>query len=246
MEKGQKRTRADEVRARREVEDTRRRRDTKRYEAWCTKREAGEQLGVDPIPTCCPCFDNCGECASSLNDYGPKRKINIHTLEEECAHLCPNGLDRETLKQISEDPEWHLAPQASTPQTSKPHRHSEPLEAICRVTSVMEKLGLVDSASHQHRRKAKQPTAHHQHEAGVQHSFSLDLNTTKDNSITCHKTLSSSFSFFHPEDQSLHFTPYIIGQKKQAGQVDVEPKECYLVHYWPEDLYTLFHSQAKG
>ncbi|ELR16702.1 uncharacterized protein ACA1_090000 [Acanthamoeba castellanii str. Neff] len=204
MEKGQKRTRADEVRARREVEDTRRRRDTKRYEAWCTKREAGEQLGVDPIPTCCPCFDNCGECASSLNDYGPKRKINIHTLEEECAHLCPNGLDRETLKQISEDPEWHLAPQASTPQTSKPHRHS-----------------------------------------GVQHSFSLDLNTTKDNSITCHKTLSSSFSFFHPEDQSLHFTPYIIGQKKQ-GQVDVEPKECYLVHYWPEDLYTLFHSQAKG
>jgi hypothetical protein len=136
MEKGQKRTRADEVRARREVEETRRRRDTKRYEAWCTKREAGEQLGVDPIPTCCPCFDNCGECASSLNNYGPKRKINIHTLEEEYAHLCPNGLDRETLKQISEDPEWHLAPQASTPQTSKPHRHSGKLHCYSMCVSV--------------------------------------------------------------------------------------------------------------
>ena len=40
MERGQKRTRADEARALQEAEETRRRQDAKRHEAWLVKQEA--------------------------------------------------------------------------------------------------------------------------------------------------------------------------------------------------------------
>lgn len=81
----------------------------------------------------------------------------------------------------------------------------------------MEKLDLGDSASHQHHRKAKQHPAHHPCEAVAQDSFSLDLNTNKEDCITtAQKTLASSFSFYNPEDHTIHFTPSIIGHTTQG------------------------------
>ena len=80
----------------------------------------------------------------------------------------------------------------------------------------MEKLDLEDSDSHQHHRKAKPQPAHHPCEAVAQDS-SLDLNTNKEDCITvAQKTLASSFSFYNPEDHTIHFTPSIIGQTTQG------------------------------
>ncbi len=120
----QKRKRADRARARREAEEARRKRDDERYETFLRRQEAGEQPGVIPIPTCCPCFDNCGECTSDVQDLRRQLSISVRALEEEFARLFPNGLDKEMMQQIIEDPEWHLAPrEISTPQTS-PHGHT--------------------------------------------------------------------------------------------------------------------------
>merc|ERR1711974_240431 len=219
-----KRKRADRARAWREAEEARRKQDAKIYEAFCKRQEAGKKPGEVPLQTCCDCFDNCGERTHDFPNLREQLSINSRVLLEEFARLPPYGPE-------IMDPEWHLAPQEiSNSQPSRLDRHLEPCQPVY---TAMEKIEIGDLTPHQNCRKAKHP-AHHPCEAVPQASFSLDLNTNMEDCITTAQKRLASFSFYNPEDHTIHFTPSIIGQTTQVAE-GME-KKLYLVDYWPEDI----------